>query len=237
MEQPGSDERLRAARIGFLQQNLSPHENRPVPRREVELAIDSVDAEIRARGRHPIEVDPESLVARYAAVLHVQPDRPIPEVADGYARVGLTDPVPRSNPDAESLIARVEARGTPVIAISDTTRTEAVWQEFFRARTRLRFRHILTSCEVGRAKPDPAIFRAAARRLDLPPSEILHVGDRWDRDVLGALGVGFGATLYTGLRRSETDRTDPVPSPEVVQRMGAVRVHRLDDPALLALLE
>jgi FMN phosphatase YigB (HAD superfamily) len=38
------------------------------------------------------------------------------------------------------------------------------------------------SCEVGVAKPDPAVFDIALRRLGLPAEEVLTVGDRgaWD---------------------------------------------------------
>ena len=47
--------------------------------------------------------------------------------------------------------------------------------------------------QVGVAKPDPKIFHAAARALQLAPEDILHVGDDAALDVLGALGVGMQA--------------------------------------------
>src|SRR5262249_13335598 len=39
------------------------------------------------------------------------------------------------------------------------------------------FHTIVVSSETGACKPSPAIFRQAARKLDLPPCEILHIGD------------------------------------------------------------
>ena len=40
----------------------------------------------------------------------------------------------------------------------------------------------LTGC----SKPDPVIFHHAAAALGCAPAELLHVGDRWEDDVVGA---------------------------------------------------
>jgi putative hydrolase of the HAD superfamily len=47
--------------------------------------------------------------------------------------------------------------------------------------------------EVGVGKPDARIFQAAAQRLQLQPSQILHVGDDAALDVLGAISAGLQA--------------------------------------------
>ncbi len=52
---------------------------------------------------------------------------------------------------------------------------------------------VIDSAVVGLRKPDPAIYRLAARALDLPPERILHVGDSWERDVVPARTLGMGA--------------------------------------------
>jgi len=44
---------------------------------------------------------------------------------------------------------------------------------------------------VGHTKPAPEIFQAAAGTLQLPPSEILHVGDSENEDHRGAQAAGF----------------------------------------------
>ena len=55
------------------------------------------------------------------------------------------------------------------------------------------FRAAFSAREFGRGKPDPAIFRAAAASLGVPPEDVLHVGDDAALDVVGALGAGMQA--------------------------------------------
>lgn len=50
---------------------------------------------------------------------------------------------------------------------------------------------LITSEDVGAAKPDPRIFAVALRRLEAQPEETVLVGDNWHADVLGALAVGI----------------------------------------------
>lgn len=57
------------------------------------------------------------------------------------------------------------------------------------------FELILPSASFGRSKPDPAIFREALRRLDLPAREVLHVGDHPVNDLAGARRAGLSALL------------------------------------------
>lgn len=54
---------------------------------------------------------------------------------------------------------------------------------------------IVTSAEVGAAKPRPAIFRRALELLELPPAAALHVGDSWELDVEGARAAGLEPVL------------------------------------------
>ena len=52
---------------------------------------------------------------------------------------------------------------------------------------------VCLSCDLGRLKPDPLLFAAAADRLGLPVREILMIGDSVEEDVQGAIGAGFAA--------------------------------------------
>jgi len=52
------------------------------------------------------------------------------------------------------------------------------------------FRFALRAGPDGRMKPFPDLFQHAARRLQIAPTEILHIGDHVKSDVLGALQAG-----------------------------------------------
>jgi putative hydrolase of the HAD superfamily len=49
------------------------------------------------------------------------------------------------------------------------------------------------SSEAGFPKPDRRFFEFAAAQLDLPPAEILLVGDDWTNDIQGARAAGWQA--------------------------------------------
>ncbi len=53
------------------------------------------------------------------------------------------------------------------------------------------FVHSISASEYGVAKPDPRIFRAAADKVGVDCSQVLHVGDDAALDVLGALAAGM----------------------------------------------
>jgi len=68
-------------------------------------------------------------------------------------------------------------------------------------------RAIVVSQRVGTIKPDPAIFRAAEAALGAQGQAILHVGDDWAADVVGAKRAGWRAAW---LRGQQVD--SPLPS-------------------------
>ena len=57
------------------------------------------------------------------------------------------------------------------------------------------FDAVLTSAEVGAAKPSPAIFAAALSALGVRAADALHVGDSPEHDVAGARASGLRAVL------------------------------------------
>ena len=59
------------------------------------------------------------------------------------------------------------------------------------------------SSEVGRRKPDPAIFRRALEALQVAPAAALFVGDRLYEDVRGASGVGMRTVQALWFRADE----------------------------------
>ncbi len=59
---------------------------------------------------------------------------------------------------------------------------------------------LVTSEEVGWAKPDPRIFAAALRRGRALPSEAIMVGDSWTGDVEGARSAGIRPVWFNRFR-------------------------------------
>ena len=64
------------------------------------------------------------------------------------------------------------------------------------------FDAIFLSDEVGMVKPDPLLFAHACRTLGEAPAHAAMVGDRYDRDVRGALQAGL-FTIWLNVRSEE----------------------------------
>lgn len=54
-----------------------------------------------------------------------------------------------------------------------------------------RFEVVLCAVELGVSKPDAGAFLAACEALDLPPAEVVYVGDEPDIDAAGAVAAGL----------------------------------------------
>ena len=57
---------------------------------------------------------------------------------------------------------------------------------------------ILDSDRIGVSKPDPAIFLSALQKLDLPSSEVVFVGDSYERDMIPARKLGLKTVWLKG---------------------------------------
>ncbi|TME81219.1 MAG: HAD family hydrolase, partial [Chloroflexi bacterium] len=88
----------------------------------------------------------------------------------------------------------------------------------------------VVSQRIGTIKPRPEIFRAAEMELGQPPNAILHVGDDWAADVVGARTAGWHAAY---LRDSQGDTPLPVSEPDR-SVVADLEIDRLEDlPKLL----
>lgn len=68
--------------------------------------------------------------------------------------------------------------------------------------------HVVASADFGAAKPDPAIFLEACRRLGTDAGRTLHVGDTVLDDLEGARGAGLRAVLID--RSGSTKSADTI---------------------------
>ena len=162
-----------------------------------------------------------------AAAARVEPQE-VDIVVDAYSGAFISRMTPV--PDARAILERLSGRGF-ALAILSNWPLAATIDRFAEANGWLPYlKAIVVSQRVGTIKPHPAIFRAAEAALGLvlaPGDEpaILHVGDDWAADVVGANRAGW----RTGYLRGRQDDT-PLPTSEPGDGVG-------DGPAVAADLE
>lgn len=111
-------------------------------------------------------------------------------LADAYRRAYLAARRPVAG--AGELLAEVRRLGARVVAVTNNLVSE---QEDKLRHTNLRhlFHDLVISEAAGVNKPDPVIFEIALRAAGAAPSEAVMLGDSWENDVVGALGMGIAA--------------------------------------------
>jgi|SRR5579872_918932 len=72
------------------------------------------------------------------------------------------------------------------------------------------FDAILIADEVGMVKPDPRVFLHACERLGTAPRETVMVGDRYERDIVGAIEAGL-RTVWVNVRAESVPPGSPPP--------------------------
>jgi HAD superfamily hydrolase (TIGR01549 family) len=102
---------------------------------------------------------------------------------DAYQR--LRRPVPGAVP----FLRRIGGRTTLAIVTNNTVSEQTEKLAFLGLDRTVDL--LVTSEEVGVAKPSPGIFRAALARAGAGPSEAVMVGDSWESDVAGARSAGI----------------------------------------------
>ncbi|HKU68830.1 MAG TPA: HAD-IA family hydrolase [Candidatus Baltobacteraceae bacterium] len=85
------------------------------------------------------------------------------------------------------------------------------------------FDAIFLADEVGMVKPDPLLFAHACTKLRTSPSESAMVGDRYERDIAGALDAGL-FTVWVNLRNERVPK-DARPPHVVVSSIAEVASH------------
>lgn len=106
------------------------------------------------------------------------------------------------NPAAVDVLARVKAAGAKVLLLSNTDP-----ERFGFVRRRFPevglFDDFILSYEIKLLKPDPAIYRAAARAAGCAPAECVFIDDM-EENVRGAVAAGLAGIHY----RPDTDLAD-----------------------------
>jgi FMN phosphatase YigB (HAD superfamily) len=161
--------------------------------REVDLAQRIARVLARLRGMAPPA--PDELWDDAAAATRSEPGE-LAWAVETYSRAFVAALPP--SPSVGPLLARLGGShrlailsNWPLAATIDRYAEAAGWMPHLAA--------IIVSQRVGAIKPHPAIFAAAREALGSPPTaEILHVGDDWTADVVGARRAGWRAAYLAG---------------------------------------
>jgi putative hydrolase of the HAD superfamily len=105
--------------------------------------------------------------------------------------------------DAVSTLTALRARGLRLGVLSDCTAELAeTWSQLPLA-TLVDAR--VLSCEEGRRKPDPELFRLIARRLDADPQNCLYIGDGGGDELTGASNCGMQTFMLRAADWADND--------------------------------
>jgi HAD superfamily hydrolase (TIGR01509 family) len=100
-----------------------------------------------------------------------------------------------------------------VVTLSNVTCADAD-TEGLRRRTAPWVSDFFPSCRIGYAKPDPRAFIAVAEHCGVAPAQILHIGDDWACDVVGAVAAGLRAVWISRGRQA--------PDPDLIVDHGVL---------------
>ena len=105
----------------------------------------------------------------------------------------------RPIPGMIELVRELKRAGTAIAIISNSEGHLAeLVAELGWARD---FDVVVDSGRLGIDKPDPRIFAYACAELGVVTHELLHVGDAWEADVLGAVGAAASAVWFDARHR------------------------------------
>ncbi|AEV88714.1 haloacid dehalogenase [Actinoplanes sp. SE50] len=105
------------------------------------------------------------------------------------ARVDALRADTRLRPDAVSALTEIRRRGVRTALISDCTHELPAFLPGLPVAPLLDAQ--IFSVEQGVCKPDPRIYLAACRELDVEPRDCLYVGDGGSQELTGAAAVGM----------------------------------------------
>ena len=161
-----------------------------------EQAADGFMAEIAYYLDHHLEgSDPERLERlRDRCADEMRRALDIPELDHARARSAMLGSLEFTPyPDVEPALRELRERGTTVVIASNW---DCSLPEWLRPTGILELVDgVVTSAEVGAAKPNPRVFQRALGLAGVEPGEALHVGDKVDNDVEGAAAAGVRAVL------------------------------------------
>jgi len=94
-------------------------------------------------------------------------------------------------PDVLPALTALRARGFRLVILSNWD--SRLLQTLKELKLNVYFENIYISSLIGHTKPDPAAFQHVIDDMNIPGPALLHVGDTWGEDIMGALSAGIDA--------------------------------------------
>jgi HAD superfamily hydrolase (TIGR01509 family) len=172
--------------------------------REVDLHQRAVRILARLRGMPP--PGPEERWDDGAAAALAEPAE-VEAVVDAYSRAFVETMPPVDG--AGDLLADLAHRGFRLAILSNWPLAATIDRYAAAAGWDAHLAGVFVSQRIGMIKPHPAIFAFAADALATPPGAILHVGDDWAADVVGAREAGWRVAWLRGQQADTPLPTSP----------------------------
>lgn len=139
-----------------------------------------------------VELKPIEVWSRFVLKEHQLPVEKLALIADELSFLYETKFYVREmRPEMPEVLAKIKALGLKIGLISNTQTSTQVPANLTEYGILDYFDPIILSAEYGLRKPDPSIFYHAARTAHLPTGSCIYVGDKINRDILGAHRSGF----------------------------------------------
>jgi len=103
---------------------------------------------------------------------------------------------PETTPHAKEVLEVLRPSFKLAVICDTAASTEEVEEIMKNLGIRRYFDDVVVSSEVGASKPDERIFRVALERIGLKPEEVVMVGNRISKDILGGNRLGMKTVLY-----------------------------------------
>jgi putative hydrolase of the HAD superfamily len=122
--------------------------------------------------------------------------------------------------EVPDVLAKIKEMGLKIGCISNTQSLKQVSYNLKQYGIIDYFDPIVLSSSYGRRKPDPAIFYYAARLANVPTGKCVYVGDKINRDILGAHRAGFRLAVQIKHEYDNGEKDEGATPDAVIQKMN-----------------
>lgn len=122
-------------------------------------------------------------------------------------------------PEIPEVLAKIKAMGLKIGCISNTQGLKQVPSNLKEYGILEYFDPIVLSSGYGRRKPDPSIFYYATRLANVPTGDSIYIGDKINRDILGARRSGFRMAIQIEHKYDDGEKDEGASPDAIIQNM------------------